>query len=241
MSALSHFEQFMENLVEDSMARLFRSPIQPVEITKRLERAMESNQSISVRRVIVPHSYRVFLNPNDLSAFSSRLRTEVEREMANYLSELATERHFTLLEHPKVTMAEEAAVPRHTIQVVVEAADANASSATQVMSATHQMQANSQAPRRAALLLETDQGVHPIPLESTLMTIGRGLNNDVILEDTRVSRHHAQVQYKTRRFWLTDLKSTNGTYVNGERITEADLRNGDVVSLGGLELTFQES
>jgi pSer/pThr/pTyr-binding forkhead associated (FHA) protein len=40
---------------------------------------------------------------------------------------------------------------------------------------------------------------------------------------------------------VTDLNSTNGTYVNGERISEVDLRHGDVVSLGGLELTFRES
>jgi pSer/pThr/pTyr-binding forkhead associated (FHA) protein len=91
------------------------------------------------------------------------------------------------------------------------------------------------------LLLDTNQGPHVIPLESTLLTLGRGLNNDIILEDTRVSRHHAQLRYKTRRFWVTDLNSTNGTYVNGERISEVDLRHGDVVSLGGLELTFRES
>ncbi|HEU5087060.1 MAG TPA: FhaA domain-containing protein, partial [Roseiflexaceae bacterium] len=55
MSALSRFESFMENIVEGSVARLFRSPVQPAEIAKRLERAMEANQQISVRRVIVPN------------------------------------------------------------------------------------------------------------------------------------------------------------------------------------------
>jgi hypothetical protein len=241
MSALSRFEQFMESLVEDSVARLFRSPVQPAEIAKRLERAMESHQTISVRRVIVPNVYRVFLNPRDFAAFQP-IQAEVEREMANYLGELASERNFTMLEHPHVSMAEDAAVPGRTIQVVVQTA-AQAGSGqdnTQVMSSTVQLQVAPQAQRRAMLLLDVPNGPQSIPLESTLLTIGRGLNNDIILEDTRVSRHHAQLRYKTRRFWVTDLNSTNGTYINGERISEADLRNGDILSLGGLELTFRE-
>jgi pSer/pThr/pTyr-binding forkhead associated (FHA) protein len=149
-----------------------------------------------------------------------------------------------MLEHPRVTMAEDAAVPNRTIQVEAETADPNASSGgnseTQVLSATMAGPVAKQG-QRAMLLLDTSQGPHVIPLESTLLTLGRGLNNDIILEDTRVSRHHAQLRYKTRRFWVTDLNSTNGTYVNGERISETDLRHGDVVSLGGLELTFRES
>lgn len=113
MSALSRFEQFMESMVEDSVARLFRSPVQPAEIAKRLERAMESNQTISVRRVIVPHHYRVYLHPQDHRDFPARLRLDLEREMATYLNDLALERKFTLLEHPKVLMAEDPPCPPH--------------------------------------------------------------------------------------------------------------------------------
>jgi pSer/pThr/pTyr-binding forkhead associated (FHA) protein len=140
-------------------------------------------------------------------------------------------------------MAEEASVPRRTIQVEVETVEPATASAnsTQVMSSTVQLQVSPQTGQRAQLMLETSSGTHPIPLESTLLSIGRGLDNDIILEDTRVSRHHAQLRYKTRRFWVTDMNSTNGTYINGERISEADLRHGDVLSLGGLELTFHET
>ncbi|WP_129626271.1 FhaA domain-containing protein [Candidatus Oscillochloris fontis] len=239
MSALSRFEQLMEQMVEGSVARLFRSPVQPVEIARRLERAMESQQSISVKRIIVPSFYRAYLNPQDFVAFQP-VRTQLEQEMATYLSDLAAERGFTMLEHPRVALAEEAAVPRRSIQVVAELANAQASSSTQVMSAT----AVQAAPARrghALLLLQTSAGPQPIPLETTTATVGRGLGNDIILEDTRVSRHHAQLRYKARRFWITDLNTTNGTFVNGARITETALRDGDVVSLGGLELTFRDA
>lgn len=238
MSALSRFEQFMEHMVEGSVARLFRSPVQPVEIARRLERAMESNQSISVRRVIVPSFYRAYLNPQDFAAFQP-VRAQLEQEMATYLSELAQERNFTMLEHPRVVLAEEASVPRRGIQVVAEMANSQPSESTQVMSPVT-TPAPAARKGHAMLLLQTPSGPQPIPLETTTATIGRGLSNDVILEDTRVSRHHAQMRYKARRFWITDLGSTNGTFVNGERISETALRDGDIVSLGGLELTFRE-
>lgn len=239
MSALARFESFMENMVEGSVARLFRSPVQPAEIAKRLERAMESQQTISVRRVIVPNVYRAFLNPQDLAAFNP-IRSEMEREMATYLADLAQERGFTMLEHPRVELTSDAGVARHTIQVVAETVAAGPTADaghTQVFQPPSQPAAHA----RTRLLLATSGGTHVIPLESTQITIGRGLNNDVILEDTRVSRHHAQLRYRAKRFWVTDLGSTNGTYINGQQIEEQALRDGDVLSLGGLELTYRES
>ncbi|NOK60364.1 MAG: Adenylate cyclase [Chloroflexi bacterium AL-W] len=240
MSALSRFESFMENIVEGSVARLFRSPVQPSEIAKRLERAMETQQMISVRRVIVPNIYRAYLNPQDLAAFQN-VRAEMEREMATYLADLAKERGFTMLEYPQVELTADAGVSRHGIQVTAETSSAppptNAGGKTEII-----QKSTPDAPQpRARLLLKTATGTHTIPLESTLLSVGRGLNNDIILEDTRVSRNHAQLQYRARRFWLTDLGSTNGTYVNTEPVQEQAIQEGDTISLGGLELTFKES
>jgi hypothetical protein len=242
MSALAKFESFMENVVEGSVARLFRSPVQPAEIAKRLERAMETHQTISVRRVIVPNYYRAFLNPQDFAAFGP-IRSEVEREMATYLADLAQERGFSMLEHPRVELAADQGVPRRSIQVTAETQappQTNTTSHTQVIQPA--MPVAPAAPAaRARLLLATQSGTHVIPLESTLLSIGRGLNNDIILEDTRVSRNHAQLRYRSRRFWVSDVGSTNGTFVNGEQVVERSLRDGDTISLGGLELTFKEA
>jgi hypothetical protein len=213
--------------------------VQPVEIARRLERAMESQQTISVKRVIVPSYYKAYLHPQDFAAFQP-VRAQIEQEMANYLSELAGERGFSMLEHPRVVLGEDAAVSKRSIQVIAEMTNTQAGENTQVMAITTPVP---QPARRstAMLLLQAPGGPQPIPLESTMVALGRGLSNDVILEDTRVSRHHAQLRYKQRRFWITDLGSTNGTFVNGQRVTELGLRDGDVISLGGLELTFRDS
>lgn len=240
MSALNRFEQFMENMVEGSVGRIFRSPVQPAEISKRLERAMESQQQIGVQRVIVPNVYKVFLNPQDFEVFEP-MQAEVQREMQNYLMDLAAERNFTMLAHPHVELGYEASVPRRTIQVVAEMVEPEEGS-TRVMTQTVSMPTG-RAPVQgnAQLLLDTPKGKQPIPLETTIIALGRGLDNDVVLEDVRVSRHHAQLRYKARKFWVTDKGSTNGTFVNNNRVNiEAELKDGDIISLGGMELTFKE-
>jgi pSer/pThr/pTyr-binding forkhead associated (FHA) protein len=147
-----------------------------------------------------------------------------------------------MLEHPKVELNADAGVPRHGIQVVAETLSAAPADDLGGHTQIFQPQAASPASQsRTRLLLAAGGSTHVIPLESTQLTIGRGLNNDVILEDTRVSRHHAQLRYRARRFWLSDLGSTNGTFINGEQVAEQALRDGDTISLGGLELVFKEA
>jgi hypothetical protein len=241
MSALSRFESFMEGMVEGNVARLFRSPIQPAEIGKRLERAMEGQQTISVDRIIVPNDYKAHLHPDDFAAFAP-VRQNLQSEMARYLTELARERGFSMLNHPAVELVSDPAVKQRSIMVVAQMSEAPAhlGGHTQMMSVDSGPRAVANQPK-ATLILYTDQGEHRIPLTASVTNIGRGLNNDLILEDSRVSREHAQLRYRARRFWVSDLRSTNGTFVNGDPVQERDLRHGDIVSLGGLELRFEEA
>jgi transcriptional regulator with GAF, ATPase, and Fis domain len=71
------------------------------------------------------------------------------------------------------------------------------------------------------------------------LTIGRGLQAHLILEDDFVSQRHARIERKPGGFFLRDLQSRNGTYINGAQVFEALLQNGDTVQLGKSELLFQ--
>ena len=205
---------------------------------------MESQQTISVDRVIVPAVYRAFLHPDDFKVFEP-IQEPLEREMANYLRELARERGFTLLEHPAVDVAPDPAVSRRGIQVVAEMSLAAGHAqggigGTQVIPMGGRDGVRAQQ-TTAQLVLDTPEGPHAFPLGTSLVTIGRGLNNDLIVEDARVSRQHAQIRYKSRRFFIGDLGSTNGTYVNGTQVTtDQVLHDGDTVSFGGLEMHFYQ-
>ena len=69
--------------------------------------------------------------------------------------------------------------------------------------------------------------------------IGRATDNDIVLPDASVSRHHAAIESTNGSFRLRDLGSQNGTFVRGERINEAALQNGDAVRVGDASFTFR--
>jgi pSer/pThr/pTyr-binding forkhead associated (FHA) protein len=74
------------------------------------------------------------------------------------------------------------------------------------------------------------------------VTIGRNDSNDIVLDNMAVSGKHARIDSVSSTFILTDLDSTNGTFVNDERLTSRHgLRNNDVISIGKHELIFDRS
>lgn len=77
------------------------------------------------------------------------------------------------------------------------------------------------------------------PLRFADITIGRALDNDVVLDSNDVSRHHVRIEPAGTLLRLIDLGSTNGTRVNGRRVSEHLLRNGDLVELGSTQLLFR--
>jgi len=80
---------------------------------------------------------------------------------------------------------------------------------------------------------------HTLANETT--TIGRTIENDVVITSRRVSRVHAHVQRQGQRVILADLGSTNGTFLNDERVlAPVELRDGDSISVGGVALTYHD-
>jgi hypothetical protein len=76
------------------------------------------------------------------------------------------------------------------------------------------------------------------PLEQADTSIGRGLENDVVLADISVSRKHTLVCFEAGRFVVRDLGSGNGTLVNGQRVHTHLLRDGDQIELGNTLIRF---
>lgn len=79
-----------------------------------------------------------------------------------------------------------------------------------------------------------------IVLNRLAVTIGRDYTCDIVIPKDEISRRHAEISYQAPRYILTDKESTNGTYVNGQKLTQPHLlRNDDLIGLGDIEPLFR--
>lgn len=85
------------------------------------------------------------------------------------------------------------------------------------------------------------QGSRTIDIAQDSFTIGRKSDNDLAIDDHTVSSRHARIVRVQSVYFLEDLKSTNGTALNGKPIERAQLRDADVVTIGQHRIVFQDS
>lgn len=78
-------------------------------------------------------------------------------------------------------------------------------------------------------------------IEQSVLTIGRSSQCDIPIEDDNVSRKHAEINLRDGMVWLTDLQSTNGSYVNSKRVSEIPLNDGDLILIGRVLFKFIHS
>jgi hypothetical protein len=91
------------------------------------------------------------------------------------------------------------------------------------------------------VMLRVLEGQEPgkgYPIHQTPVSLGRDALCDVSITDSRLSRQHAMIYYFAPDFYLKDLGSTNGSFVNDKRIKQSAIKNGDKIKLGSTLLEF---
>jgi hypothetical protein len=195
-------------------------------------RAIEGVMAARLGEKLPPY-ITVTLNPVDYEAVRHHYPF-LERQLTAYIVELARQFGASLSDRPGVLLAQDEGTLRGDVQVVADVLDETGRRTDKldiVQSPTEQ------PPRDAALLSE---GRVVILLDRYVVNIGRQADNHLVLDDGRISRHHCQLRLKNRHYVLYDLNSTHGMFINGVRVTEHTLANGDVIALGGLQLVYVE-
>jgi len=248
---IDRLEHLASRLIEGWTARLFRARLQPVQIAKRLIRAMESHQTISLSKTFVPNSYAVSLSPADYEQFE-QYRRSLERDLAEAVLGAARDRRFTLLAYPMVEIERDQDVAPGDVRVSCAVVDASSEDVdpedrrtrgavrdghTMVLDPGALLRERRRAPSAS---LEIPRERRAVPLGPEPLVIGRDPEGDVVLEDRRVSRRHAEIRLRLGRYTLYDLQSTNGTFVNGRRVAEVTLSDGDRIAIGGVELVLRQ-
>lgn len=95
-----------------------------------------------------------------------------------------------------------------------------------------------QEPKRKAFLVPQARGGAPVPLDAPQLVVGRGSDPDFNIPDPKASRRHARILAVHNRYYVQDLGSANGTFVNGHSVTNERLTHGDLVAFGKTVFRF---
>ncbi len=240
MSLLSHLETVFETLVEGSFRRLFSAPLQPVEIARAAERAMLADRVVNASSVAVANSFVAHINPADFEHLAA-LRGTVERDTANYLERRASELELRPIGPIRVQLTADPTVPRSTVRVEATF-DENTLGEVQPVEHTRRLEVVPPRPAsgtRGRGLVVLDEAGETTRVDGQSLRIGRGPDNDLVIADIRVSRDHAIIEPVADGWLVRDLQSTNGTYVDGQRISEARIDAATELSLGGYRLAVR--
>src|SRR5215208_2964900 len=122
MRPLAALERFFERIFERPSARLFRARLQPVQVQRRIERAMESERLSGADRTLVPNRFRVHLHPDDLASFGDMVET-LASELADGALAFARSHRYALADRPRVDLLADPGATRGDVRVEARFAD----------------------------------------------------------------------------------------------------------------------
>jgi hypothetical protein len=258
MSVLKKLEEKIQGLFEGGFGRAFKSPVQPVELARKLVKEMENHKVISVSRVYAPNEYTIFLSPDDGQQFEA-YKEHLKSDLADYLAEHARREGYDMLSRPIVIMETDedlqvgefgiatrmVSVPG-TSEVEVEAPPAEPELSQTVIyrPAVDEgtMAVSADEARQLGLAKERitlTAGGQVYEVNKRVVLIGRSRQCDLVLPDANVSRRHAELRQRGSDYVIIDLDSTNGVEVNGKRVKTKTLVSGDVITLGTTRVRFE--
>ncbi|MDP8905184.1 MAG: DUF3662 domain-containing protein [Chloroflexota bacterium] len=261
---LAAIERFFERLFERPPARLFTTPVEKEQLVRQLQRAMEAERHVRRQRTYAPSLYGVRLNAADLAALGNT--SALVDELSEALRQHARSRGYTLAVRPQVVLEPAAGLASGEVQVTAVATAIGVGRREDGAAGESGQQAAGQEsgaprpphpgggvdsntavfeaarPRVPNATIAVRVPGHPawrVPVRGGRLRVGRALDNDIVLPDDGVSRHHGQINVRFGTLVYSDLGSTNGSFVNGARVTEIALGPTDVLLLGRSSLTIE--
>ncbi|MGN6327079.1 FhaA domain-containing protein [Pseudolysinimonas sp.] len=216
MGILDSFERGLERVVNGAFAKTFKSGLQPLEVTAALRRELDTKAAVVARdRILVPNDFTVRLSPEDHARMTG-LGPALIDEFTQLVQRHAVAQRYAFAGGISIVLQRDESVGTGTLRIDSQTAKGEISWNPVL-----------------------DIAGKRFPLRKGRTVIGRGSDADVTIDDTGASRHHAQVLWDGARGEIDDLGSTNGTVLNGQRITKAPLPADSVIEIGRTRIVFR--
>lgn len=234
MNGLDFFEQKIKALIEMSAA-FFPSMDKSAELMAKLcEVIRDTICTDDQPSQDPPRKFVIKMNPEDLAGWKKTGHWEDDLLKA-YLS-IMNEYGIKVDRLPSFLLVEEYAFNKGVFTFEVVAKDGGLETVNILQPDSLSNEILKPPGAIQPVLIFSDQ--REIKLSLPVTTIGRRNTNDIVIDDIRISRTHAQIRRTQKGWFVFDAGSTGGTFVNNERITRQLLNPGDVISLSGYQFIF---
>lgn len=251
MNSLDQFEQRLEGALDGFFARLVHSRVHPVELAEAISRYASTHTHVTTEGLTAPNVFRISVSGKDYAALD-RFGSSLPRELAAVVARTCAEEPFLLLGALRVRIVADDTLRVGRFRIVGRHETVAATAAHTTGPADSEQGQMDSEPVELALtsvddlfvtqvLTQTPASMYTlrivatgdtVSLHANRYTLGRASSCDVMLNDASVSREHATIVRRAERFWVVDLGSLNGTFVNGKQTAEHPLNPGDQICLG---------
>lgn len=215
MGFFDKLEHTLERAVNTAFAKTFKSGVQPVELTAALRREVDTHANVVARdRILVPNVFTIGLARSDYDRMDAMGPTLID-ELVRQLTKHAQSQGYQYSGAIQITL--EPIIDRSVGMISV--------TSESVSGAVRWMGVLEIAGRR-------------YPLLRSRTVIGRGTDADITVDDSTISRKHCEILWDGSRAQAHDLGSTNGSLVNGRKLTTAALESGSVIEIGATRIAF---
>jgi hypothetical protein len=240
-------ERSLENIFDGLFSRAFKSGVKPLQLGRKLLQVVDSERDVDAQgRRVVPNSYLIQLSPDDREGFAD-VEPTLLQELTVALREYISQEGYHAEGKARVALRTNPDLRRGKFDIdcrnITPEATPQPAPTPDVTEAPPAplLTAVPSAFDRPPAVLSLPNGQR-IELHEGHYVLGRHLENDIVLNDTNVSRKHSEFVCAAGEVVVRDLGSTNGTKVNGVLITgEQLLQHGDVINFGTAQVRFEAS
>lgn len=229
---LDLLEMHLQRIIEGSAARLFPDYNMEKELAHRLVAALQAGARENPDgSLVAPNLFILVVHPGKSSLL--RQNEGFFDDLTSSLEKSAAEAGMRFLSPPVIRIAEDPGMPLQQFRINAQISLDQLARTTDVLVELNAQGNNT--PVNAFLIVN---GMQIFSITQSVINIGRRSDNQMVIDDPRVSRVHAQLRAIKGRFVIFDLDSTGGTFVNAQRTSQSPLYPGDVISLAGFPLVY---
>jgi len=237
MGLLDNLEQRLDRIVNGSFSKAFKSEVQPVELGAALQQEIDNRANTITGQIVVPNIFIIELGSVDHERLAPYFET-LSGELGALADAYANEQRYTTVDFSHITFELDFELETGVFRIRSTAGKrpADAKLAPPMNhDVAPQVPLSSFTPEATPYL--TSVTGEEFKITQSITNIGRGVEADIQIDDTSVSRLHCSIVLGSEVL-IRDLGSTNGTVVDGLRALESVLHDGSIIKIGNITLTY---